>query len=62
MYLIGGLSVDTLPSDPVRLRTLAVGLGAADTLQETAETQFQRSFEERMRETRQITDRIFYKS
>jgi glutamate-ammonia-ligase adenylyltransferase len=61
LALQGGGASDTLPSDPSRLRGLAVGLGAADTRSETAEAQFSRQFDERMRETRLIVDRLFYR-
>jgi glutamate-ammonia-ligase adenylyltransferase len=59
LALLGGPNTDTLPADPARLRSLAVGLGAADTPQETAEAQFARRFDDRMRETRQIIERTF---
>jgi len=60
LALLGGLPTDTLPSDPHRLRALAVGLGAADMGGEPAETLFRRQFDERMRETRAIVERLFY--
>jgi len=60
LALLGGLSTDVLPTDPARLRSLAVGLGAADTPTEAAESAFARRFDERMHETRQIVERLFY--
>jgi glutamate-ammonia-ligase adenylyltransferase len=61
LALLGGHAADTLPADPARLRSLAVGLGAADTPHETAEAQFARRFDERMHETRQVIERLFYR-
>jgi glutamate-ammonia-ligase adenylyltransferase len=61
LALFGGHGSDTLPADPARLRSLAIGLGFADTSRETAETQFVRRFDDRMRETRQIVERLFYR-
>jgi glutamate-ammonia-ligase adenylyltransferase len=62
LWLLGGLSNDILPSDARRLRAVAVGLGEADTPLETAEAAFRRKFDERMRETRAIVERLFYGS
>lgn len=55
-----GTSSDTLPTDPRRLRALAVGLGAADEGNLRAEEIFRRQFDERMRETRVLVERLFY--
>lgn len=60
LTLLGGLANDVLPADPRRLRALAIGLGAADMQEESAETLFKRRFEERMRETRAVIARLFY--
>jgi glutamate-ammonia-ligase adenylyltransferase len=60
LTLLGGLANDVLPSDPRRLRALAIGFGAADMPEESAESLFQRRFTERMSETRAIVARLFY--
>jgi len=55
-----GVATDTLPADLRRLRALAVGLGAVDEGKLRAEEIFRRQFEERMRETRALVERLFY--
>jgi [glutamine synthetase] adenylyltransferase / [glutamine synthetase]-adenylyl-L-tyrosine phosphorylase len=58
--LLGGLPADILPDDPVRLRSLAVGLGMHDSGSVRAEDLLKRSVEERMQQTREIVERLFY--
>jgi glutamate-ammonia-ligase adenylyltransferase len=62
LALLGGVATDVLPADPRRLRALARGVGIVDTQAEPAEDQFRRLFDERMRETRAIVERLFYAS
>jgi [glutamine synthetase] adenylyltransferase / [glutamine synthetase]-adenylyl-L-tyrosine phosphorylase len=60
LALMGGLPTDTLPADSRRVHNLAIGLGFVASGSESAEQILQERFEERMRETRSIVERLFY--
>jgi glutamate-ammonia-ligase adenylyltransferase len=60
LALMGAPSPNVLPKDDRRMRSLAIGLGVSDTDTEAAETIFRRQFEERMRDTRSLFERLFF--
>jgi glutamate-ammonia-ligase adenylyltransferase len=60
LALPGGIPTDTLPSDSLRLRALAVGLGAADAGGRMAEEIFREQFTAHIVEIRAIVERLFY--
>ena len=58
--LLGSGSGDALPADPAQIRTVAIGMGYTDTEDASAESALGAEISARMKEARQLTDRLFY--